>query len=85
MRERIKAAMEDLMQNNCVCNYVFVQNGKETYVSNVQALDAYTYAHKLSKNGNVECFMAVLGPHNKAARPVFSVINGVAMLGAITI
>lgn len=80
MRNKIKECMNDLMQNNCVCNYVIVQNGNEIYVENIYALDVYMKSFEMSKNGNVECYMAVLGKENKAVSPIFTVINGVVKL-----
>jgi len=80
MREKIYKTMKDLMQNNCICNYVFVQNGNETYAENTHALDAYMKAYSMSENGNVECYMAPLGKKDKALHPVFTVINGVTTL-----
>lgn len=80
MRNKIRECMEDLMQNNCVCNYVIVQNENETYMENIHALDVYMQSFEMSKNGNVECYMAVLGKENKAVSPIFTVIDGVVKL-----
>lgn len=80
MRNKIKKCMEDLMQNNCMCNYVIVQNGNETYIKNIYALDVYMKTIEMSKHGDVECYMAVLGKENKAVSPIFTVINGVVKL-----
>lgn len=80
MRNKIRECMEDLMQNNCVCNYVIVQNENETYMENIHALDVYMKSFEMSKNGNVECYMAVLGKENKAVSPIFTVIDGVVKL-----
>ena len=80
MKNKLIECMNDLMQNNCVCNYVIVQNGNEIYVENIYALDVYMKSFEMSKNGNVECYMAVLGKENKAVRPVFTVIDGVVKL-----
>lgn len=85
MREKIKEAMNDMMLNNCVCNYVFIQNGHETYVKNIHEFDAYMKAYEMSKDGNVECYMAALGKNNKAARPVFYVTDGVVTLNGCVI
>ena len=81
MRNKIKKCMKDLMQNNCICNYVIVQNENEIYIQNIRALDAYIETLKMSKNGNVKCYMASLGKENKAVSPIFTVINGVIKLG----
>lgn len=80
MRNKIRECMEDLMQNNCVCNYVIIQNENETYMENIHALDVYMKSFEMSKNGNVECYMAVLGKENKAVSPIFTVIDGVVKL-----
>ena len=80
MRNKIKECMKDLMQNNCICNYVIVQNGNETYVKNIHALDVYMKSFEMSKNGDVECYMASLGKENKAVKPIFTVIDGVVTL-----
>lgn len=80
MREKIYKAMVDLMQNNCVCNYLIVQGKNEKYVKDIHALDAYMMAYEMSENGDVECHMATLGKENKAVSSVFSVINGVVTL-----
>ena len=85
MRNKIKECMEDLMQNNCICNYVIVQNGTETYIKNIMALDVYMKTLEMSKNGNVECYMASLGKNNKAVSPIFTVINGVVTLSGCII
>lgn len=80
MRNKIKECMEDLMQNNCTCNYIIVQNKTETYVENIKALDVYMKTFEMSKNGDVECYMATLGKNNKSASPIFTVKNGVVKL-----
>ena len=80
MKDKIKECMEDLMQNNCVCNYVITQNGNDIYVANIRALDVYMKTLEMSKDGNVECYMAVLGKENKALSPIFTVNNGVVKL-----
>ena len=80
MRNKIKECMEDLMQNNCICNYVIVQNGNETYIKNIRALDVYMKTLKMSKKGNAECYIASLGKENKAVSPIFTVIDGVIRL-----
>lgn len=80
MRSKIRECMEDLMQNNYVCNYVIVQNENETYVENIHALDVYMKSFEMSNNGDVECYMAVLGKENKAVSPIFTVIDGVIKL-----
>ena len=80
MRNKIKECMKDLMHNNCTCNYVIVQNGNETYIKNIRALDVYMKTLEMSENGNVECYMASLGKENKAASPVFTVIDGIVKL-----
>lgn len=85
MIKKIKEAMNDLMQNDCVCNYVLVQNGKSVYCKNILASEAYAKAYEMSKNGDVKCYMAPLGKNNKAASPVFTVTNGIATLSGITI
>lgn len=77
MREKIINIANDLLMNlNIICNYVFVQNGTETYVKNISAIDAYIKAYEMSVNGDIECFIAVSGK-DKAVDPVFKVINGV--------
>lgn len=80
MRNKIHECMDDLMQNNCVCNYIIASNRNEIYIENVRALDAYMMAIEMSKSGNVECYMAASGKENKAAKPVFTVIDGVVKL-----
>lgn len=80
MREKIKKVMDELMQKNCVCNYTFVQDDIEEYVPNIYALDAYMKAYEMSITGNVECYITALGKGNKAAQPVFSVIDGIVTL-----
>lgn len=79
MREKICKVMNDLMQNNCICNYVIVQHEKEIYIRNIYSLDAYMRAYEMSKNGNVECYITSL-KGKKAVHPVFSVIDGVIKL-----
>ena len=44
------------------------------------ALDVYMKTLEMSENGNVECYMASLGKENKAASPVFTVIDGIVKL-----
>lgn len=85
MREKIYEAMTDLMQNNCRCNYIIVQNGNETYIKSINALDAYMKAYDMSKDGNVECYIAALGKNNKAANPIFTVKDNVVTLSGIVI
>ena len=80
LKIKISKAMKELMQNNCICNYVIVQNGNETYIENIHALDAYMKTYEISKDGNAECYIASLGKNNKAAHPVFSITNGMIML-----
>lgn len=80
MREKIYKTMNDLMQNNCICNYVFIQDENEVYVKNIHALDAYMKAYEMSKDGDVECYMASLGKDNKAVHPVFTVKDGTVTL-----
>ena len=83
IRRKIKSAMEDMLQMNCVCDYTFVQNKEEIYHENMYALDAYMMAYDMAKNGNVECYIT----HNgvKAYRPVFTVIDGVVTLSGTRI
>lgn len=84
VKTRIKSAMDDLMQNNCICDYILVQNEKEVYLKNIHCIDAYMETYKMFLNGgNAECYMAALG--TKAARPVFSVIDGVILLSGMEI
>lgn len=78
MKDKIRIAMEDILQRNCICNYTFVQNGKEMYLENINALDAYMMAYNVSKDGDVECYMTPDGA--KACMPVFTVINNVVTL-----
>lgn len=85
MLKKIKEIMNDLMQRDCVCNYVIEQNGNETYFKNILATQAYMKAYEMSKNGDVKCYMASLGKENKAVNPIFSVINGTATLSGIVI
>lgn len=85
MKVKILECMNDLMQKNCICNFVIVQDGKEIYLKNTYSINAYMKAYEMSKNGNVECYMAVLGKNNKAAKPVFSIINGVIKLSGVII
>lgn len=70
--------MEDMLQRNCVCNYTFVQNGKEMYLENINALDAYMMAYDMSKDGDIKCYMTPNG--KRAYMPVFTVINNVVTL-----
>ena len=78
MLDKIKNAMEDTLQRNCICDYTFVQNGKELYQKKMYALDAYMKAYDMSVNGNVECYIS---PNKtKAFKPVFTVIDGVVKL-----
>jgi hypothetical protein len=83
MKNKIKAAMEDLLQKNYICNYTFVQNKTETYQENMYALDAYIMAYDMAKNGDVECYMTPNGV--KAHKPVFTVINGITTLSGVKI
>ena len=83
MRSKIKSAMEDMLQMNCVCDYIFVQNKEEIYHENMYALDAYMMAYDMAKNGNVECYITPNGV--KAYRPVFTVIDGVVTLSGTKI
>ena len=78
MRNKIKSAMEDMLQNNCICDYTFVQNGKETHQTNMRALDAYMTAYNMANDGNVECYMTPNG--TKAYSPVFTIIDGIITL-----
>ena len=78
MRNKIIKCMDDLMQRNCICNYIIVQNGNEIYMKDTRALDAYMKAYEMSVNGNVECYMATR--KEKACSPIFSVVDGVATL-----
>ena len=82
LTEKIKECMADLMQNNAICNYLIIQNKREVYIKSISALEAYMKTCEISENGtiNTECYMAALGFNNKAAKPVFSVINGIAVL-----
>ena len=80
MRNKVMECMNDLMHNNCICNYVIVQNGNEIYIENIRALDVYMKTLEMSKNGNAECYMASLGKKNKAVNPIFTVIDGVVKL-----
>lgn len=80
MRNKVMECMNDLMHNNCICNYVIVQNGNETYIKNIRALDVYMKTLEMSKNGNAECYMASLGKENKAVSPIFTVIDGAVKL-----
>lgn len=79
MKEKIRNCMNELMHKNSICNYVFVREEKETYVKNLKALDAYLKAVEMSKDEDVKCFMAPLGPENKAINPVFVVKKNGAM------
>lgn len=83
MKSKIKTAMEDLLQRNCICDYVFVQNKQKIYQKNIYTLDAYMLAYDMATNGNVECYMAPNG--EKAVKPVFTVIDGVITLSGLTI
>lgn len=83
MKSKIKTAMEDLLQRNCICDYVFVQNKQKIHQKNIYALDAYMLAYDMATNGNVECYMAPNG--EKAVKPVFTVIDGVITLSGLTI
>ena len=83
MREKIKTAMDDMLQRNCVCDYTFEQNGKEIYRKNMYALDAYMTAYNMAANGNVKCYMTPNGV--KAYKPVFSVVDGITTLSGQTI
>lgn len=75
IKREIEEMMEDLLQNRYVkCNYIFVQNGSETYCKDISVIDAYMKAYDMSVDENVECYMAALGI--KAAAPVFSVVDG---------
>lgn len=78
MRNKIKAAMDDMLQKNVRCDYIFTQNGKEMYIKNIYALDAYLLAFNMSKEGDVKCYMASGG--RKAYSPVFTAGNGIAVL-----
>lgn len=78
MRALLKQAMSDMLQRNVLCDYTFIQDKKEIYRKNLLTLDAYLEACKLSKHGNVECYMTPDGV--RAALPVFTVINGVVKL-----
>ena len=78
MRDKIKCAMEDMLQRNCICNYTFVQNGKYIYRENMHALDAYIMAYNMATNGDIECYMTPNGI--RAWRPIFTVIDGVVTL-----
>ena len=75
--------MEDMLQRNCVCNYTLVQNGKEMYLENINALDAYMMAYDMSKDGDVKCYMTPDGM--RAYRPVFTVINNVVTLSGVVV
>ena len=74
---------EDMLQRNCVCDFTFVQKGRETYRENIYTLDAYMMAYDMAANGDVECYMAPNGA--KAYRPVFAVIDGAITLSGTMI
>ena len=78
MKNRIRKAMEDMLQKNCICNYTYVLNGKEVFQKSDFALDAYMTAYELSINGNVECYMTPNG--KRAHKPVLSIKDGIITL-----
>ena len=82
---KIEQCMNDLMQKNSVCNYVIVQNEYERVLKNAYALDAYMETCKSARTGDAECYMSPLGAHDKAASPVFSVIDRKVTLGGKSI
>ncbi len=83
MKEKIITTMKLMFQKDCVCNYIFVQNGKEIYYKNLLSTEAYMKAYNMSIDGNVECYMAPLG--EKAVTPIFTVIDGIVTLSGLVI
>ena len=83
MKTRIRTAMEDILQQNCICDYTFVQDGEKLYKKDINALDAYMMAYDMSSCGNVECYMTPDG--KMACKPIFTVINGVVKLSGLII
>ena len=77
-KEKILIAMDDMLQRDYCCDYIFVQNNKEICYKSILSSEAYVKAIELSTNGDVECYMAPLG--RKAASPVFTVIDGTITL-----
>lgn len=72
MRCNIKAAMYDLMQNNCRCDYEVVAKDPKLSkkFANALSLDIYVQTYKAYlKCGQAVCYMAPGG--QRAARPVF--------------
>lgn len=83
MKNKIKTLMEDLLQRNCICNYTLVQNCKETYLKNINALDAYMMAYDMSKDGDIKCYMTPNG--KRAYGAIFTVINNVVTLSGVVV
>ena len=80
IRRRIKTAMVDLLQNNCICDYLISLKDKTIFLKNTYALDAYMEAYNLSAAGDVECYMAPGG--KRALNPIFTVLNGKVRLSS---
>lgn len=81
--DKLKETMDDMLQKNVICNYVFFLDGEKIAERKMYALSAYMTTYHMSNRGDAECYMAPDGV--RAAKPVFSVINGIVKLSGITI